>query len=96
MVLSDFFSDSDLEENDGLSYFANALLPGDGEASISVAGTLTFEVGLEYILQMGKVNPYILGTTGFDLDLSAAGEVDYEASVGAFQGYVEAEFAVGP
>jgi len=71
-VLSDFFSGLDLKDNNGLSYIANALLQ-EMEKQVSQLPAHFFQLGLglEYVSQMGKVNPYILDMTGFDLDLSA-------------------------
>jgi len=96
IVLSDLFSESDYKKYKSLDYFANALLPGEGEASISVNGELAFRlgVGLEYVSQTGNVKPYVCGTTGFFLKLDANGEASYDASVGAFQGSIDANVSV--
>jgi hypothetical protein len=94
--MASFFSDEQLKENAGLDFFANALLPGEGSATISLDGSLSFRIGigLEYVSQTGNVNAYILGTTGIVAELSAGGNVTYEAEVGALQGTIDAEFAI--
>ncbi|GAX18396.1 hypothetical protein FisN_2Lh003 [Fistulifera solaris] len=95
--MSNYFSEEDLENNAGLDFFANALLPGTGEGQFGLEAGLVFTmgVGLEYVSATNDVNPFVKGTTGFKLQLAAAGSLDYECSVGAFQGGVEAEFSFG-
>lgn len=95
--MSEYFSEEDIADNPGLDFFANALLPGSGEGRFGIEGALLFTmgVGLEYVSATNEINPFVRGTTGFKLQLAAAGELDYDCSVGAFQGGVDAEFNFG-
>ncbi len=93
--MSEYFSEEDIADNPGLDFFANALLPGSGEGQFGIEAALVFTmgVGLEYVSSTGTINPFVIGTTGFKLQLAAAGALDYECSVGAFQGGVDVEFS---
>ncbi len=95
--MSEYFSEEDIAGNAGLDFFANSLLPGSGEGQFGIEAGLVFTmgVGLEYVSATKKVNPFVIGTTGFKLQLAAAGALDYECSIGAFQGSVDAQFSFG-
>jgi hypothetical protein len=80
-----------------LGNFAKTMLPSEGAAFLSLEGGTNFRlgVGLEYDRRERKINPYIMGTTGFNSWFSVAGNLSYECQAGPLTGSIEVDFRVG-
>jgi len=71
--------------------FAKNLVPGEGEASVDLKTGVSFRlgVGLEYVSSEKRINPYILGTTGFYVELGLAASGAYTVQAGPFEGALD-------
>jgi hypothetical protein len=93
--LETIFGDEDTTGD--LGNFAKNMVPGEGAAFLSLEGGVSFRlgVGLEYARNERKINPYIMGTTGFKSWFKVAGSLSYECQAGPFTGSIEVDFKAG-
>lgn len=85
---------------DGLSgdilHYIKTLIPGEAEAMISVETGVAFRlgVGLEFVRDELKINPYIKGNSGLFLHWKSEATAAYEATIGPLRGTIEAQASI--
>lgn len=79
-----------------LAQFAQNLVAGEGEGILDLDAGVVFRigVGLEYVSEEKKINPYIRGTTGLFITMDIDGSLAYEIQAGPFSGSIEADIKV--